>query len=282
MALEKGYFREAGIDLTIEHGFDETEGLTRIATGNLQFGMISGEQVLLARGQGARVNYVYRWYQKFPVGVVVPADSAINTPSDLKGKIVGVPAKFGASYIGLQALLNAADLTEADLQEVRAIGFDTAPFFCEKQIEAAVVYVANEPVQLADKCFPVRVIAISDYANLVSNGIVTNETTFKEQPELVGNFVAAFHKGLRDTIADPDEAYAISRKYVENLPESDEIQMQVLKNSIALWQDADGKLGLNDASAWKLSAETLTAMGLLQSAEGYESAYSNAFVPNQE
>src|SRR5215813_13983137 len=70
-AVEKGYFQQNGIDVKLEHGYDETDGLNRIAANKLQFGLISGEQVILARANGAPVTYVYRWYQHFPVGVAV-------------------------------------------------------------------------------------------------------------------------------------------------------------------------------------------------------------------
>src|SRR5262249_30417977 len=91
VAIERGYFKNAGIDIKLEHSPNETDGLTRIATNNLQFGLISGEQALLARSQGAPVVYVFRWYQKFPVGVVVPASSDIKEPAQLAGKVVGIP-----------------------------------------------------------------------------------------------------------------------------------------------------------------------------------------------
>src|SRR5688572_17425207 len=66
VAIERGYFKQAGIDVTIEHSFDETDGLTRIGTNKLQFGLISGEQAILARSKGAPVVYTFRWYQRFP------------------------------------------------------------------------------------------------------------------------------------------------------------------------------------------------------------------------
>jgi NitT/TauT family transport system substrate-binding protein len=277
VAIEQGFFRENGIALTIEHGFDETDGLTRIATNNLQFGMISGEQVLLARAQGAPVKYFFRWYQRFPVGVVVPKDSPIREPQDLKGKIVGVPGKFGASYFGLKALLNAAELEERDLREVRAIGYDTAPIFCERQVDASVIYIANEPLQIAARCFEVDVIAISDYADLVSNGLVTNEKTIAERPELVRGMAEAYGRGLALTIANPDLAYQISRKFVEGLAEDDPIQKQVLLRSIELWKAE--RLGESTDEAWRLTAETLVSMGLIDSIEGYQDAYTNEFLP---
>jgi len=280
VGIEQGFFRDAGIDLKIEHGFDETAGLTRIATDNLKFGMISGEQVLLARNQGAAVRYVYRWYQRFPVGIVSPASAPITKPEDLRGRVVGVPGRFGASYTGLQALLNAANLTEADLKEVRSIGFDTAPVVCERQVEASVIYIANEPAQIAAKCFEVNVLAISDFANIISNGIVTNEKTIREEPELVRAFVAAYDKALALTISDPDLAYQSSLPHVENLAENDPVQRAVLEKSIELWKAE--RLGESDDATWKRTAETLVKMGLLSSIDGYADAYTNDFLPPKE
>lgn len=280
-ALEQGFFREAGIDVTLEHGFDETDGLTRIATGNLQFGMVSGEQVLLARAQGAPVRYVYRWYQRFPVAIVAARDSGITTPDDLRGKVVGVPGLYGASYIGLRALLNAAGLQESDLARVEPIGFDTVPVFCDRRVDAAAVYLANEPAQIEATCMPVNVIPVADYANLVSNGLVTNEQTIEAQPDLVRGMVSAFQRGLQLTLDDPALAYSISRGYVENLAEDDPVQRGVLERSIELWR-AD-RLGQSDPETWQRAADTLAAMGLITSDDALdvEAAFTNDFLPAQ-
>ena len=279
VALNKGYFKDNGIDLTLEHSFDETDGLTRIGTGKLQFGVISGEQVVLARAAGAPVVYVFRWYQQFPVGVVVPADSTIKKPEDLAGHVVGVPAKYGASYVGFQALLNAVKLKESDLKEVKAIGFDTAPVVCGKQVDASVIYVANEPAQIEAKCFKVNVIKISDYANIVSNGLVTNEATIKDHPDLVRGVDAALAHGLADTLADPKGAYAISRNYIDNLAADDPIQLAVLTNSLDLWK-AD-RIGYSDPAAWKLTQDTLQSMGLVTTPVDINALFSNDFLPPQ-
>src|SRR5579859_3418998 len=277
VAVERGYFKDAGIDVKLEHSFDETDGVTRIATGQLQFGLVSGEEVPLARSKGAPVVYVFRWYQQFPVGVVVPADSAITKPQDLAGKVVGVPAKYGASYVGLQALLGAVNLKESDLKDVKAIGFDTAPVVCGKQVEASVVYVANEPAQIEAACFKVRVIKISDYANIVSNGLVTNEKTIQNQPDLVRAMNTALARGLADTLADPGAAYAISRKYVDKLAASDPVQMAVLTNSLDLWKT--DRFGYSDPAAWQLTVNTLQTMGLITSPLDVSKVYSNDFLP---
>lgn len=276
VALDRGYFAQQGLNVTLEHSANETDGLTRISVNQLQFGVISGEQVILARAKGAPSVYVYEWYQRFPVGIVTPADANITKPAQLAGHIVSVPAKYGASYIGLEALLKSANLKDSDLKEVREIGFNTAPILCAHQVEASVIYVANEPLQVENTCFKVNVIQIADYANLVANGIVTNEVTIKDHPEWVKAMNAAFAKGVADTIADPKAAYDISRNYVKGLGD-DPVQRQVLTNSVLLWKTA--RPGYSDPAAWKLTQDTLVSMGLIPQPIDLNAAYSNAFLP---
>ena len=79
----------------------------RVAQGTVQFGMASGDSMLLARAQGLPVVTVATNNQRFPTVFFSKADANIKTPADLKGKSVGIPGHFGASYIGLLALLYA-------------------------------------------------------------------------------------------------------------------------------------------------------------------------------
>ncbi len=100
VAMEKGYFRDAGINLTIDYSF-ETDALALVGADKLQFSLVSGEQVLLGRAQQLPVVNVLAWYQKYPVGIVSMSDAKITKPEDLRGKKIGSPVLFGASYVGL-------------------------------------------------------------------------------------------------------------------------------------------------------------------------------------
>lgn len=230
VALEKGYFANAGIDLTIEHG-DEPLGVDLIAAGERQFGLISGEQLLTARAQERPVVFVYEWFQRYPVGVVTSIDSGIETVADLRGRRVGIPGRFGASYSGLIALLAANGLTEQDI-DLQEIGFNAPEVVCIGGVEASTIYVNNEPLQILNRASAgdcgditdVRVFAVADHADMVSNGIITNEETLATQPELVTGMVGAFDAGLRDVINNPAEAYLLSLPYVESLPISDTLR----------------------------------------------------------
>jgi NitT/TauT family transport system substrate-binding protein len=164
-------------------------------------------------------------------GVVVPEGSGIEAVKDLAGKKVGIPGRFGASYNGLTALLAANGLTESDIQ-LEPIGFNAPDVFCVGGVEAAVVYINNEPLQIQDRIKAgdcnnytgVKVFPVSVAADMVSNGLATNEDTIANNPDLVQAMVTAFDQGLRDSINNPAETYLLSVKYVDNLPLPDDFK----------------------------------------------------------
>lgn len=282
VAAERGYFADEGIDIEFEHNFNENDGVERIANNDLRFGIISGEQVLLARANSRPLVYVFEWYHRFPVGIVSPADADISEPDDLANQVVGVPGPYGASYIGLRALLSAAGLAEGDLEELRSIGFSAPENVCEREVDAAVVYIANEPLTIETDCFPVNVIEVSDYADLVSNGLVTNETTVQNRPELVRGMVRALQRGVADVIADPDSAFEmVVPDYVPDLPENQyATQRQVLYNSVSLWFSED--LGRTNPDAWETTEDILVNAGLLDNPlDDLAACYDMEFLPEE-
>lgn len=229
VGIEKGYFPDEGFDLQIEHG-DENVGVEQIAAGTIDFGIISGEQVILARVGERPVVYVYEWFQQYPIGVLITDQLAATSMTELEDQAIGVPGRFGATYTALTAMLSANDMTEMDV-EVREIGFFAPDVVCSGNINAATVYMNNEPIQIQNRidsgeCGDVGAITVLPVANtidMVSNGIVTNEMTLQESPERVTALLRAFELALQDTINNPAEAYLLSLPYVDNLPASDEL-----------------------------------------------------------
>ena len=276
VAVEKGYFKQAGVEIEFDYSF-ETDAVSLVGANELQFAVVSGEQVLLARAQGLPVVYVAAWYQQYPVAVVSKVEQNIKVPADLQGKKIGLPGLYGANYIGLDALLFSAGLTEQDVM-LDSIGFNQVEALAADREQAVSVYTANEPVQLQAQGYALNEMRVADYVQLASNGLITNETTLAQNPDLVRGMAEAFLKGLRDTIANPDEAYEISKKYVDNLSQADEtVQKQVLARSIELWKAE--RLGYSNADAWTNMNDLLVKMGLLSAPLDVNQAFTNDFVP---
>lgn len=276
VALEKGYFREAGFNVTLEYG-DETDAVALVGAGDQTFSIASGEQVLLARAQGLPVVYAAAWYQQYPVGVVSLRDANITAPENLAGRRVGIPGLYGASYIGFKALLDAGNLSEDDVT-LLSIGFNQVEALATNQVQAAVIYLANEPVVLQAQGYEVDVVPVSDYLELVSNGLVTNEETISQKPEMVTAFIQALLQGIADTIDNPDEAYEISKSYIENLEESDQaIQHDILAESIKLWQTE--RPGYTEPAGWNNMQQVLLNMALLEEPLNLEDAFTNDLLP---
>ncbi len=276
VAVERGYFKDAGIEVEFDYSF-ETDGVALVGSNNLQFGIASGDQVLLARSQALPIVYVMAWYQKYPVSVISIPDQNIHAPQDLKGKKIGLPGLFGASYVGLRALLYNAGLKESDVT-LDSIGFNQVEAFTSGKDPIIVGYAANEPVVLNSKGYPLNELRVSDYFQLASNGLITNEKTIIDNPELVRDFVGAALKGLQDTIDDPGAAYQISTKYVENLDQADAAtQKQILGTSIELWRAP--VLGVSDLAAWENTQKVLLDMKLYPTALDLTKAFSNEFLP---
>jgi NitT/TauT family transport system substrate-binding protein len=275
VARAKGFYAEEGLEVDLEHGFED-DFVTLTAQGERQFAIASGDQVILARAQELPVVYVMKWYQRFPVAIMALAELGIDSPEKLNGHSVGIPGLFGASYVAWQSLIYATNLDDTTIS-LEKIGFVQAEAISQKQVDAAVVYIANEPVQLSQLGMAVDVIEVSDYINLVSNGLITNQTVLRENPGLVERMVRATLRGLEYTIAHPDEAFDIARQAVPEITDDDApTQRAVLEASIELWRS--DQPGMSDPQAWTESAEFMLATGLIETPVDVETLYTNEFV----
>lgn len=276
VAVEKGYFREAGFEVEFDYK-RETDGVALVAAGEIPFAVVSGEQVLLARAQGLPVTYVAAWYQQYPVSVVAKSEAGVLIPQDLKGRKIGLPGLYGANYIGLRALLNAGRLSEKDVT-LDSIGFNQVETMAAGTQDIVVGYTANEPIQLRSRGIAVTEIRVADYVQLASNGILTSEKMIAENPNMVRAFVGAFIKGMEYAIANPEDAYALSGPHIPNFADLDvDLQKQILATSMEQWKG--DRLGYSDPQAWENMRDVLLDMGLLTEKQDLSKAFTNEFIP---
>ncbi len=270
-AQSKGYYKDAGLDVTFHHGI-VNDLIGSMVLGHDNFVFASGDEVLAARSKGLKVVDVATVFQKYPVSLIVPANSPIHTLADLKGHTIGEPGPFGSTHVGLLALLYQAHLTPNDVH-IHSIGFTQVAALIGHHVDSVVGYSNNEPLQLQKQGFAVRTFAVSDYQPLVSNGVITTEDTLHKQPQLVQRFVQATLKGLKYVIANPADAVQISKSYV---PGMDPVRaMAVLEATIPLWQSTNGQPGYNDKATWQAMEQFLVTENIISSGGDFSQAYTN-------
>ncbi|MCU0492825.1 MAG: ABC transporter substrate-binding protein [Chloroflexaceae bacterium] len=286
VAAEKGYYRDAGLDVAFDYNF-ETDVVQRTAQGTVEFAMAGATSVLLARQQGLPVKTVGTIYQSFPVVFFSKASNNVTTVADLKGKTVGIPGRFGDSYYALLATLYANDMQESDLT-VQEIGFTQAEAVLQDKVQVATGYAMNEPVLLREQGQQINAIRVADSFPLASNGIIASEQLISENPDLVRRFVQASLRGLADTLADPDEAFQLSLKQIPEARLGDpKLQRTVLQESLPYWQNdkttANG-LGYTDVESWTKTEQFMretkqqTGEPLLRQAVDVNTAFTNEFI----
>ncbi len=275
----KGYDLAEGLQVEFQH-LPETEAVQLVASGDLKFAIVSGEQVLLARAQGLPVVYVMAWWQDYPVAIAAPKALGLQGPTDLAGLRIGIPGLFGASYIGYEALMNAVGVP-GDAVQLDSIGYTQVEALSQGLEDAVVIYATNEPIQLEKLGIPVDVFRVADYVHLTSNGLITSEQVIREEPETVRKMIAAFLAGLQATIADPEDAYGIALGYVDGLAEADQaVQREILETSIEFWVAENP--GYSRPEAWENMQDVLLGMGLLAEPLELARAYSNDYLPGEK
>jgi NitT/TauT family transport system substrate-binding protein len=281
VAEAKGYYDDAGLDVSFNHHAAASDLFGPLVSGAEDVLMAGGDEVAQGRSNNLPLVYVAEIYRRVPVGLIVPADSDIQSIADLAGRKIGIAGPFGATYIGMLALLEGAGLSESDVT-VESVGFTQATALLSGQVDAIMGYVNNEPIQLEKQGMETRVFPASDAAPLVSNGIVALEKTLDDDPEMVEKFVAATLEGVQYTIDNPDEAVEIAREFVPTLTEQAQIDdaKLVLAATIPLFE-ADRPMGAVADDAWHQTIEFLAQHAMLPG-EGHvetDDIYTDDYLP---
>ena len=214
VAKEKGYFKDEGIDITIDQGEGSAATITRIMSGayDAGFGDINAIIQQAANKPGEQPVMVYQIYNRPPFVLVTKADGPIKTLKDLEGKKLGGPA--GSATLRLFPSL--AKVNKLDVSKVSMLNM--APNLQEQmliqdQVEGSLVFNVTSYINLLqqrqdpDKDF--RWFNFGEYGlDLYSNGVMVSQKLLKENPKAVGGLVRAINRAIKEVIANPDAGIA--------------------------------------------------------------------------
>jgi NitT/TauT family transport system substrate-binding protein len=282
VANQRGYYRQAGLKVTFDYA-SSPNLLQLVGAGRVGLAIADGTDAIAAVAQGVPIVYVMAEYQRFPVAIFSLARSHIRSVADLRGKTIGVPGRYGATYVGLLAALHAASLRPGDVK-IQTIGYTQVESVATGKVDAAVGYSPNEPVLLARHGYKVNTIEVSAVANLVAPGVVAGRSLIAHDRALVRAFVQATLHGMADAIANPHMAFtmALHVRGLTTLHGRDAAdQYAVLRRTIAFWHSPATRahgLGYADPMQWRTSVRILHAIGLLPHMPKPATLYTNTFV----
>jgi len=282
VALDKGFYREAGLDVTITPGTGSMGTVQTVAAGRDAFGFADAGTMILGRAQGAMVRSIGMIHAKSPFSVITLKKYNIKTPKELEGKsIASEPA--GSSFIMLPIFFKLAGVDGSKVKVIPTDPTSKVPGLLAGRFDAVGSYlVSDPPVIVANGEEPV-VFAYSDYGfKMYSNGLIATDKLIKEDPGLVRRFVQATFKGIKYANDHPDEAAAI---LVKNVPE---INIQAAKIGVELackilWTDeavANG-IGYMTKEMWEVTQRNMVDYMGLKQPFPVEELYTNAFLPGK-
>ena len=265
LAESAGYYRDAGLDVTLQNKIDP-DLVPLIGQGAIDIGLADGTSVIPAVSQGIPITYVGTIYGKFPSIVFAKASSGIRKPADLKGKRIGIPGRYGSSWVMLQALLSSAGLTPDDVEIVEYPDFGQGAAVAAGAVDAATGFANNEPVQLELSGTPATVLHVDDIVPLPGNGLITGNATLDAKHDVLAAFVEATLRAMDDIAANPQVGLDAAYQAVPELATTPDIQRAVLEATIDVWKGAaqqTGGYGAIDPAAWTTSIDFMSGLGLV-------------------
>ena len=206
VAEQQSLFGEVPATVSLRH-HGATEGLfTALTAGTEDFLVAAGSEAMQARAEGVDVIAVGAYYKAFPAEVIVLGTSPIKDLAGLKGRSLGVPGRYGESWLAAQLALATAGLTEDDVT-ITGVGYTQVAALTTKKVDAIIGFKNNELVQLDQAGTAARAIPVAaGTVPLVSASLLTTKAYADAHPDVVRAVVAATARAIEATAADPEAA----------------------------------------------------------------------------
>jgi NitT/TauT family transport system substrate-binding protein len=279
VALEKGYYREANLDLKIVRGQGSVDAIRQTGAGNAQFGFADAGSLVLARANDQiPVKMVAVVYAKPPQAIFCREDAGLKQSKDLEGQAVANPA--GGSIPDMfPAFAKAAGIDVGKVRWVVASSESLPGLLQSARVPCVGQFTVGEPM-LRAQLAPAKLIrfAYSDAGlSYYGNGIVATDTTIATKPDLVRAFVAATLRGMKDAFGNPTEAGVIMNKH---RPEVDAAVAKGETEAVAeLAQVAGQPLGAVDSARMDATIDVVNGAFKLKSPVTGKDVYAPGFVP---
>jgi NitT/TauT family transport system substrate-binding protein len=277
LAKGRGYFAEAGLDVSFAVGRGGVDVAKMVGAGNAPLGGIVADGPIMVRGNGVPVKIVAVFGGKGFMQLVVREDSGISKPADLKGKTITVMSYQDTTFYALLGLLASVGLSQNDVN-IRSVGPTGVWEFVATGKSAGMAGVPDwiPPVQAAG--VKVKVMPTDEFFPHMAQGIAASDQLIKERPEMVRKFVRAALRGMKDIMDDPDQAADNFVRFVPEWKGKEGAVKSAFNYYAKLVYPGQAQLGEVNAERLKSLQDFYLSKGFIQKATPIEELYSNAFI----
>lgn len=271
VAVQKGYFADEGLNVTLRHHGASESLMGALQTNTEDIVYAGGDEMMLSRSQGVDVVNFATMYQSHPAELIVPQGSSISSFADLRGHSIGVPGPFGENWYALLAMLHQAGLSQSDVN-IQTIGYTQQAALMGNKVDAVVGFSNNDAVKFRQAGFAIREITLDQGTPLVALGLGASKATVDGKQDQLKALMRALDKAVSYCTSDLDGTVAITQKYVPAL--SDDAQRAAAKATLEATNKLYGAdLGKQDPQRWTDMATFMLQSGIITTAVNAKDAF---------
>ena len=280
LGVERGFYREAGIDLTIGEGQGSARAVQLVAAGSDTFGLSDGASIINGVARGAPLQAVMGVMNRSPFAIIVRADSGITRVQDLAGRTIAATTGE-AGLVMFPALLRANGMAPDAVRFLRVDGAGKLVATLENRTVGLLGGVENQALIMPQRGVPVRSFLYADLgANTMGLAIHATRDTIARNPDLVRRFIRATQRSFEVAEREPDEAISAGIRVKPDM--NRELSLAQLRAGLPLVRSTRGEgrpIGYMAPEDW---AETLSLMKEYQELRTElhaDAFFTNAFLP---
>jgi len=277
LAKGKGYFSQAGLDVSYAVGRGGVDVAKQVGAGNVPLGGIVADAPIVVRQNGVPVKIVAVFGGKGFMQLVVRADSGIEKPADLKGKTITVMSYQDTTFYALLGLLASAGLTQDDVN-IESAGPVGVWQMVATGKSAGMAGVPDwiPPVEAAGVA--IRVIPTDEFFPHMAQAIAASDQIIKDKPEMVRAFVKAALHGMKDIMDDPATAATDFVKFVPEWTGKEDQVKEAFAYYDKLVYPGQQDLGAIDPERLAKLQDFYLAKGIIQKKTPVDELYTNQFI----
>ncbi len=277
VAQQRGYYAAEDLEVSFQTANGGADVAKQVGVGNAVIGGATGDTSIIVRNNGVPVKSVALLGGGGLTLLVVPEDSAIKSPADLKGKVITVSGYQQTTYYQLLGMLAKVGLSKSDV-DIQAPGpAGVWKLFLARQADA----MAGVPDFLAEverNGMRVRIYRSQDYFRSMAQAILASDATIAKQPELIRKLVRATLRGMKDIMDDPRSAASDHVKAVPQLSDQQNYVLRVFELYKQYVYGGATRLGLMDEGLLTQVQDFYAAQGIVARTSPVKELYTNQFI----